>query len=125
MRLGRYLLHRVKRLWWEKELTMLHKTNEAMQMLAYDYPTDSLHETLRLTENTALLYFYRFFAAIVKVFEKELLRAPIEKETKILLQQAEHLGFLRMIRSIKIAVNGGEKLSHCFSRTQQGEGKDA
>lgn len=67
---------------------MLWKVTTVMHMLAYGCASDSLDDTLRLEESTALLCIYRFSVAVVDAFRGEFSRAPIDEDTKVLLERA-------------------------------------
>lgn len=73
----------------------LQEVTAAVCMLAYGCTADSLEVTLRLLNRTALLCMFSFSAAVDESFEGEILAAPNEEETKMLLQRAEHLEFSR------------------------------
>lgn len=83
-----------------KGLSSLQKITAAMRLLAYGASADSLDETLRLAESTALECLERFTVAIRKCFATQYLRSPTLRETETLLIRAEKLGFPGMLGSI-------------------------
>lgn len=76
-----------------KGLTTLQNITAAMRMLAYGCSADSLDETMRIAESTALGCLYRCSSAFVQPFKEKFERAPSDEKTKKLLQTADHLGF--------------------------------
>lgn len=83
-----------------KGFTTLQKCTVAMRLIAYGTSADSIDEYGRIGASTALEFLKKFAKGVVECFKDEFLRPPNKKETEILLQRAECLGFPGMLGSI-------------------------
>jgi hypothetical protein len=54
----------------------IQKVTDALRLLAYDIPTDHVDDQLAMGESQAIKCVKRFATLIVRVFDKEYLRAP-------------------------------------------------
>jgi hypothetical protein len=62
--------------------TVLQKVFELFCILAYDVPTDSVDEVVRIAESTMLEAFHHLVRAVVEVFGEEYLRTPTVEDYK-------------------------------------------
>ncbi|XP_061999153.1 uncharacterized protein LOC133716457 [Rosa rugosa] len=72
----------------------------ALRMLATACSADSLDESFRMPESTAIENLSRFCRTIVTIYQERYLRAPTTEDLDKLLQRAERRGFPRMIGSL-------------------------
>ncbi|KAG1439637.1 hypothetical protein G6F56_012229 [Rhizopus delemar] len=78
----------------------IQKVSVAIRQLAYGLPADTLDESFRMAESTALECLRRFCAAVIAVFGEEYLRTPNEADVKRLLEEGEARGFPGMLGSL-------------------------
>lgn len=81
-------------------LTNVQKCTAAMRMLAYGTAADSIDEYGRMGASTALECLKKFCKGVVTFFKDEYLSPPNQRQTEILLQRGENLGFPGMLGSI-------------------------
>jgi hypothetical protein len=80
--------------------TALQKVVGAFRMLAYDVPTDSMDEVVRIAESTIIVAFKHFVQAVVDVFGEQYLRPPTVEDTTRLLEMNNNRGWPGMLGCI-------------------------
>lgn len=64
---------------------VLKRVAEAVRMLAYGCPTDSIDDRIGMTESTCIKSLIEFVKAIIQILSEEYLRAPnVEDITRLL-----------------------------------------
>lgn len=73
---------------------------DALRMLAYGAPTDSVDEYVRIGASTAIESLKKFVTAVIEVFSEQYLRSPNAADIARLLAIGETRGFPGMLGSL-------------------------
>ncbi|XP_068331572.1 uncharacterized protein [Pyrus communis] len=74
--------------------------HQKVRMMAYGSPTDSMDETLGMSESTYLDTLVEFCNTIVQLYKAKYLREPNQEDLDRLILKAEDRGFSGMVRPL-------------------------
>ena len=86
----------------------IQKVSVAIRQLAYGLPADTLDESFRMAESTALECLRRFCAAVIAVFGEEYLRTPNEADVKRLLEEERQEVFPECLYLLTVCTGSGK-----------------